>query len=131
MKGPLPTTLHPGNLQLQLEKGTEHFTRVHLFFFNPWMGMGAILCTFLSFTLPCQQKLTRDWLFQMTVWMMTCEWNIVYLLIIIIIIIGLFYFFIWGFFERWYLFWLVFKLEISYNRVYNNNILKDFGFFLF
>jgi hypothetical protein len=26
------------------------------------------------------------------------------------------------------IFWLVLKLEISYNRV-NNNILKDFGFF--
>ncbi len=26
------TSLHPGNLRLQLEKGTERFTRMHLFF---------------------------------------------------------------------------------------------------
>ncbi len=63
VKGPLPN-LHPGNLQLQLEKGTERFTRLHLFFFIlewEWdLSLWNYLCTFLSFTLPCQQKLTRD-----------------------------------------------------------------------
>ncbi len=46
-------------------------------------------------------------------------------MIIIIIIIGLFLYEDFGNM----IFWLVLKLEISYYRVYNNNILKDFGFF--